>query len=155
MNGIQTGPLTFDSPPVQTHLQMLQDIIGRLAGNSASCKTWCVSLTSALAVVAAGEAASRPRILSVAVLPVVLFLLLDAYYLGLERRFRDCYNTFVKKLHNGTATVDDVFLLESKLTIPGFFGEIFPALLSFSIWPFYGGLAIGLWFLKARLWGDL
>ena len=24
-----------------------------------------------------------------------------------------------------------------------------------SIWPFYGGLAIGLWFLKARLWGDL
>jgi len=114
-----------------------------------------VSLTSALAVVAAGQGANRPRILIVAALPVVLFCLLDGYYLGLERRFRDCYNTFVKKLHNGTATIDDVFLLESKLTVPGFFSEIFPTLLSFSIWPFYGASAFALWLLKSRLWGTL
>ena len=75
--------------------------------------------------------------------------------LGLERRFRECYNTFVKKLHNGTATADDAFLLESKLTVPGFFWEVFPALLSSSIWPFYGGLGVALWLLRSRLWGIL
>jgi len=75
--------------------------------------------------------------------------------LGLEGRFRECYNTFVKKLHNGTATADDTFLLESKLTVPGFFWEVFPALLSFSIWPLYGGLGVALWLLRSRLWGIL
>jgi hypothetical protein len=154
MNVLTSGPLNPDSPSVQTHLRILQDIIGRLAGNSASCKTWCVSITSALAVVAASQA-NHPRILSVAALPTLLFCLLDAYYLGLERRFRECYNTFVKKLHNGTASADDVFLLEAKLTFPGFFKELGPAILSFSIWPFYAGLGVALWFLKARLWGRM
>src|SRR6266496_6828526 len=135
MNGAQTGPIRFDSPPVQTHLSMLQGVIGRLANNSASCKTWCVSLTSALAVVAAGQQANRPRILSVAALPIVLFCLLDAYYLGLERRFRSCYETFVKKLHNGTATVDDAFLIAPKLKVRGLFVEAGQAFFSFSIWP--------------------
>lgn len=46
--------LTLDAPAVQSHLTMLQGIIGRLAYNSASSKTWCVSLVSALVVVVAG-----------------------------------------------------------------------------------------------------
>src|SRR5438309_7351277 len=45
--------LQVDSPSVQSHLTMLQSVVNRLAANSAACKTWCVSLVSALAVVAA------------------------------------------------------------------------------------------------------
>lgn len=155
MNRTPTGGMSFDSPSVQSHLEMLQGVIGRLAGNSASCKTWCVSLTSALAVVAAGQQLNRPRILSVAALPIVLFYMLDAYYLGLERRFRSCYESFVKKLHDGTATIDDAFLIAPKLKVRGLFWEAGQAVFSFSIWPFYVGLAVILWLLKARLWGPL
>lgn len=153
MKGPTVGPLDLGSPSVQSHLTMLQGVIGRLAGNSASCKTWCVSLVSALAVVAAGqEAATRPKILVVAALPILLFGVLDAYYLGLERRFRKCYETFVIKLHNGTASVEDAFLIAPKLKVRGLFVEAWDALFSFSIWPFYLGLAGVLWLLKLRLW---
>ena len=72
---------------------MLQGIVSRLAGNSASCKTWCVSLVSAIAVVAAQS--GKVQLLFVASLPLIIFAALDAYYLGLERRFRACYEQFV------------------------------------------------------------
>ena len=153
MKAQHTSRMDLDSPSVQTHLNMLQGVIARLADNCASCKTWCVTLTSALAVVAAGEAtgSGRPNILLVAALPIVVFGLLDAYYLGLERRFRTCYETFVKKLHNGTASVDDAFLIAPKLKVRGMFVEAWQALFSFSVWPFYVSLAVILWLLKSRL----
>ncbi len=156
MSSQPRASLTPDSPVVQSHLGMLQGVISRLASNSAACKTWCITLASALAVVAADRsAAERPKILVVAALPIALFVVLDAYYLGLERRFRTCYESFVKKLHTGTATIDDAFLIAPKQKVRGLFVEAFFAIFSFSIWPFYAGLAVILWLLKSRLWGDL
>ena len=76
--------LGVESPAVQSHLAMLQGVIGRLAGNSASCKTWCVSLVSALAVVVAQS--GKVQLLLIAALPILLFAALDSYYLGLELR---------------------------------------------------------------------
>jgi hypothetical protein len=128
---------------------MLQGIITRLASNSASCKTWCVSLTSALAVVAAQSA--KVQLLTIATLPIVLFLGLDAYYLGLERRFRACYEGFITKLNEGSANIKDVFLIAPRLPVRGLFTEALGAVLSFSIWPFYLGLAVILWILGAGI----
>lgn len=128
---------------------MLQEIVSRLAANSASCKTWCVSLVSAIAVVAAQS--GKVHILFVAVVPLIIFAALDSYYLGLERRFRDCYEQFVRKLHAGTASVDDVFVVGPRLKIRGFFWEAVEASGSFSIWLFYLGLAGVLYVLGTRL----
>ena len=89
--------------------------------------------------------------LLVAALPIILFGVLDAYYLGLERRFRECYESFAKKLHEGNAKIDDVFVVAPKLAIRGLFVEAFQAFTSFSVWPFYGGLAAILWLLKSRV----
>ncbi len=128
---------------------MLQGIIGRLASNSASCKTWCVSLVSALIVLVAGT--NQPLLFWAAGLPIIILGALDGYYLGLERRFRDCYESFVRKLHAGTAVVDDAFLVAPKLPIRGLFTEAFRALGSFSIWPYYLGMAVIVWLLADRL----
>jgi hypothetical protein len=138
--------LQVDSPSVQSHLTMLQGVVNRLAANSASCKTWCVSLVSALAVVAAQ--AGKGKLLLVAAAPILLFAALDSYYLGMERRFRACYESFAKRLHEGTARIDDVFVVAPRLRIRGLFVEAFHAFGSFSIWPFYAGLAAILWFLR-------
>jgi hypothetical protein len=142
-------PLQVDSPSVQSHLTMLQGIVSRLAANSASCKTWCVTLVSAIAVV--GAQSDKVQILFVAVLPLIIFAALDGYYLGLERRFRACYEQFVRKLHDGTARIDDVFVVAPQLKVRGFFWEAFEACASFSIWAFYGGLAVLLYLLSTRL----
>lgn len=147
----QAGPsiLQVDSASVQSHLTMLQGIINRLAANSASCKTWCVTLVSALAVVAAD--AGKAPFLIVAALPIILFAMLDAYYLGLERRFRACYESFAKKLHEGRARIDDVFVVAPQLPLRGFFLEALQSFWSFSVWPFYLGLTAIVWFLRTRL----
>jgi len=136
-------PLDIDSPTVQTHLSTLQGVVNRQAGNSASCKTWCVSLVSALAVFAAS--ANKANLLIVAAAPIMIFAALDVYYLALERRFRDRYIAFSRRLQLGTATLDDVF------ADPPSRKRRLPAIASFSIWPFYLGLWAILWFLGRRL----
>ena len=88
--------LTFDSEPVRAHLAGLQSTISRLAGNSAQCKTWAVTLTAALLALTLenGIRVAMP----VATLPIVIFALLDAYYLQLERKTRNLYIAFANKV---------------------------------------------------------
>lgn len=126
--------VNFESPSVQSYLNILQSVINRMAANSSGCKTWCITLVSAIIVIIADK--GKPAYITISVVPIVLFLFLDAYYLGLERLFRTLYNNFIKKLHSDTASVDDVFIVT-----PGTVKEILLATLkslsSISIWPFY------------------
>jgi len=130
--------VTFESGAVQGYLSTLQGVIGRMASNSASCKTWCVSLVSALLVVVVDR--HRPDLLPLAGVPILMFVVLDAYYLALERVFRGTYKTVVEKVADGTATEADLFAIEPGADAGKKASEIFPAMGSFAIWPFYGFL---------------
>lgn len=137
--------LNVDSPSVQSYLAMLQGVITRMASNSANAKSWCVALVSAIVLIISDK--GNPAYVWIASVPIVLFLFLDAYYLGLERLFRDAYNRFIRKLHEGTATIKDVFIIA-----PGGTGAVLRATvaasLSLSIWPFYGLLVVMLLLVK-------
>ena len=128
--------LTHESASVQSYLSILQGTITRMAANSASCKAWCITLVSAILVLIADK--GKPDYVWISVVPIVLFVLLDAYYLGMEHRFREQYNEFIKKLHSQTATVEDIFILD-----PGGRSccSSLSSLGSVSVWPFYGLLA--------------
>lgn len=130
-------PLTEESSAVQSHLQIMQGVIQRMAGNSTSCKAWCITIVSAILVLIADK--GKPELAWLALLPSVLFLALDAYYLALERAFRASYNVFVKKLHGNKIFIDDLFSV-----IPR--GEMshhqLNALKSFSVWGFYASLML-------------
>lgn len=93
----QTSGSYIDRPATQTYLSLLQGVISRMAGNSANCKTWSVSLVSAILVLAIDK--GKPIAGLIGLLPVILFMWLDAYYLRLERAFRTRYNIFVKWLY--------------------------------------------------------
>ena len=138
----------YDSPSVQSYLTILQAVINRMASNSAACKTWCVTLVSAIVVIIADK--GKPNYVWISVVPIVLFLLLDSYYLAFERQFRTFYNDFIKKLHFNEATVDDVFLVAPKKGLSTTTGNIVKAGLSLSVWTFYGLLALML--LVVRIW---
>ena len=101
--------IDFESGAVQSYLGILQGVINRMASNCASCKTWCITLVSAMTVVIADK--SNPSYIWVAMVPILLFLFLDGYYLGLEQRFRESYNMFIRKLHSGEATIEDVYIV--------------------------------------------
>lgn len=74
------NPINPDSSSVQSYLNTLQGIVSRMAGNSANCKTWCITLVSAILVAIADKA--KPNYGWLALIPIVVFLFLDAYYLG-------------------------------------------------------------------------
>jgi hypothetical protein len=114
-----------------------------MASNSASCKTWCVTIVSALFALAIDK--NKPDAILVGLLPLGLFFLLDAYYLSLERDFRQIYNSFVTKLLTNKASDIDLYLLK-----PAGSGlkhrtwSLISTIFSLSIIPFYGILATAL-----------
>lgn len=71
---------------VQAHINMLQDIIKRMAQNSTNCKSWAIPIVSAILMLSL-EKDKIPA--ASAYMPLAIFYLLDCYYLGLERKFRD------------------------------------------------------------------
>ncbi|MEX1214256.1 hypothetical protein [Saccharospirillum sp.] len=123
----------LNSTAVQTHLQIYQNILARMANNSSSVKTWCVTVVSAILVLLIER--EEPSALPLAAVPVVLFFVLDVYYLSLEKRFRCSYNQFVKELHGGNegAGVRMFEVLPDSRVVSSIFGSVF----SISVLPFY------------------
>lgn len=125
----------FDSPAAHSYLTILQEVINRVATNSSGSKTWCIALVSAILVVIADK--GIPELVWITIVPVSLFFLLDAYYLGLERRFRNLYNSFIKKLHNDSAVIEDAFIVSPPGGTRTTLSATVRAMGSFSVWPFY------------------
>lgn len=121
-----------DSEAVQAHLTILQQVIQRMASNSESSKTWCVTLVSAILVIVVDK--GNPDYVWISAIPTILFLGLDTYYLALERGFRYSYNSFVKKIHTGTVEISDLFVVNPSGSL---LRNCFKSLSSLSIWPFY------------------
>ena len=121
MTGNQS--LGIESSAVQHHLTLLQGIIQRMAENSRSCKLWCITIVAAVLVLVART--EQPDYALIALLPAILFLILDTYYLALERDFRNSYDCFVRNLHSGELKSGDLY----KLAPTGFTFRLFLACL--------------------------
>lgn len=72
------------------HLEMIQNIISRMANNSFLLKGWSVVLVSALFVLGAKDASISFILL--AYFPVLAFWILDGYFLWQERLYRKLYD---------------------------------------------------------------
>lgn len=83
------------NPDTLAHLQFIQDVIDRMNRNSFQLKEWCIAIVSAFLALYASN--SNHLYLFVAILPVIIFWCLDAYYLQQERKFRGVYNDVVSE----------------------------------------------------------
>lgn len=128
----EESALSAESSAVQAHLGMMQGVIERMASNSRSCKVWCVTLVAAVLVLIART--GEPQHALLAVVPTTLFLLLDMYYLALERAFSASYHNFVEELNHQGAAPQNLYAISPAGSVPGRF---LSSLSSFSIWPFY------------------
>ena len=134
---VEGRPLDENSPAVQMHLTMMQGVINRMAENSRSCKLWCVTLVAATLVLVART--GEPQHTLIALVPTVLFLFLDSYYLALERAFSSSQNAFVAKLQKEQLGLADVYRV-----VPMGMGLLLVGrcLGSVSIWLFYPLVAL-------------
>jgi len=128
--------IDHESPSIQAHLGIIQNVIQRMAANSSASKAFSITVVSAVLVIVADK--GKPEYAWIAMLPTFLFAALDAYYLALEKAFRNSYSEFIKKLHSDSLMTVDLYSVSptgnmSKLQLE--------AIRSFSIWGFYSGLA--------------
>jgi len=143
----KTTQFNADSSAVQAHLTIMQGIIQRMAENSRSCKTWCITIVSAVLVLVLRV--DKPDYILVALAPTVLFLFLDTYYLALERGFRKSYKAFVKKLHAASEDISsDLYVVE---TTGSRLSHFLRSLSSHSIWPFYPTLFLMILFFWLKV----
>jgi high-affinity Fe2+/Pb2+ permease len=138
----------IDNNSIQAHITLLQGIITRMSNYSASCKTWCITLVTAiLAFTAEGN---RVHLSWVCFYPILLFLLLDAYYLSMERQIVAQHRDFVNKLHNNALQVSDFFSVKMEGRSSKAIYKTFQTIGSHSIWFFYGFLTMVI--LLIRFW---
>ena len=83
-----------------TYLQMIQATIDRMSTSSAIFKGFAASIVAGVSAISFGNI--NKWILLLSFLPVGCFLILDIYYLRLEKRFRFLYN----RVRTGEKEVD-------------------------------------------------
>ncbi len=81
------------------HLEFLQVIINRMANCSFLLKGWSVIIVAALLALSAATQ-EKIALISISFVPVIVFWILDGYYLWQERLFRAVYNAVRKKDEN-------------------------------------------------------
>jgi hypothetical protein len=77
------------------HMEMIQNIIQRLANNSFLLKGWTVSLV--VAIFSFGDITLERSYLGIVYVPILVFWFLDSYYLQMERKYISLYN-YVRKM---------------------------------------------------------
>jgi hypothetical protein len=109
---------------------MIQAIITRLAGNSGALKGFAVTVVTALLGVSINT--HKASYAWLGTYPVVVLGLLDAYYLALERRYRELYNNAVDEADTAWG------LAPEKATL----SYVVNAIGSPSVWAFYGAALV-------------
>ncbi len=112
------------------HLELIQNIISRMANNSFALKGWAVTLISAMFVLSDKD--SNKGFFILVYFPVVMFWILDSYFLGQEKYFRDLYDEVRQK---DEANIDFSMKLKSTKSNINLWME---AVITPSIYIFYG-----------------
>lgn len=78
------------------YLQMIQAAIGRMATSSAIIKGFSATILAGVSVLSYG---SINWLVIVSIMPIISFMILDIYYLQLERRYRYLYDSVRNNNH--------------------------------------------------------
>ncbi len=83
------------------HLKMIESIIERMAKNSFQLKGWAMTLVTLVGASSANDADKRFIIL--AFIPIIVFWLLDSFYLQQERKYKALYRETTEKDEKDTS----------------------------------------------------
>lgn len=132
MDHPENSPLwPADSPAATAHVALLQGTIARLANNSASCKTWSLTLVAALLSLA--SAAHAPLMVTATLVPIITFGFVDILYLATEVAYRNLYTRVVASIRAGSYDKSAVYEMRAGPDA----GCVIWAIGSWSIVPYY------------------
>ena len=111
------------------YLQMIQEPIGRMSTASAIFKGFAATIVAGIATISYCEV--NTWVLGLSFVPVLLFALLDIYYLQLEKKYRYLY----EQVRTGTHAVD--FSMELPKDKKAAKARVRDCIKSPSVWLFY------------------
>jgi len=114
------------------HLGFIQAIISRMGANSFLLKGWSVTLVAAIFALSAKDA--NLRFVLLAYFPVVVFWVLDGFFLHQEKLFRKLYDEVA-----AGRVPSDLFTLDTSIVcnrVPSTAALLF----SKTLFPFYGSI---------------
>lgn len=129
-----TKETPFSKSEVQGFISQLDSIINRMGSNSANAKNWLMTIVAA-AIAIQWTQNQLDNVLWLLV-PTILFMLTDLYYLGMERHFKGIQKSFIDKVRSGADITKDVYSIP-KTTKREQVCNTIKAIDSLSIWPFY------------------
>ncbi len=115
------------------HLEFIQAIITRMAGNSFLIKGWSVTLIAAILALSASEHGNK-WLMPIAFLPAVIFWFLDAYFLHQEKRFRKFWDVVRKRSEKEIEFEMDTRYIDA--------GWYLGTVVSRTLWPFHLALLL-------------
>lgn len=124
----------FSLSEVQGFICLLDSIINRMANNSANAKNWLMTLLAA--AIAIQWTQNQINQVLWLLLPTIMFMLTDMYYLGMERHFKEIQKTFINSVRAGNDIKELVYNIP-KTTKLDQLRNTFSTIDSLSIWPFY------------------
>ena len=131
----KSEPLSHNDAAVLKHMEIYQNIISRMANNSSACKNWCIVLVSAFLAFVIDK--GKGDVAWLGAIPILIFWFLDAYYLGLENKFRDSVNASAKKIRESNFLLADLFVIKADGSLPA---QMRKGFFSWATWPVYLGL---------------
>lgn len=124
----------FALSEVQGFISQLDSIINRMANSSANAKNWLMTIIAA--AIAIQWSQDQLQNVLWLLLPTILFMLTDMYYLGMERHFKDVQTKFIEQVRKGNDISDTIYSI-SKTTKCEQVCNTLCSIDSLSIWPFY------------------
>ena len=121
------------------YTNMVQGIMSRMANNSANCKAWAITIIAAILVFSFDKnngIAGMPAVMCVFIL--LIFWLLDAFYLGYEREFKEQLNTTIDKAATNESLDISILKIDLHLRFCQKLCNTIKAGLSFSTFGLYG-----------------
>ncbi len=151
------------------HLEFIQNVITRMNTNSFMIKGWAVTLVSALFALSAAD--TNQNFYLIAVIPAIMFWVLDGFFLATERRYVNLYKEVCEgrqsnfnmnpyfdlefsKLDNNSISEKIITHLKNKLMLwLSIFWEWLQAMFSITFIPFYGVLTASIFIIKCWMNG--
>ena len=135
-------------------IEILQNNISRMANNSVNCKNWCLGILTAICallikrnnLLKQDTTLLETNIKYFLIFPVLMFFILDSYYLSIERNMRKIYNQYITKISlTQNEAPDDTYKFNMDTFVKRFFSTIC-CFSSTSTWPYYFTLSLLLYF---------
>lgn len=125
-------------PAVCTYLQFLQGNISRMGGNSDSIKA-LIAVVYTIFITVLVAISELKNYWWIGLIVAFTGMIMDAYYLALERVYVKKYNNFVKNLNELIINEKEIYDMKPQNTNLKFeiFALILESIRSFSVWGFY------------------